>query len=288
MNSLYRLAVTLALVATLNACAVSSFPDAHDLRVMTFNIRYDNPNDGENSWPYRREQVVSLVRFFAPDVLGVQESLAHQHAYMKAALPGYAAIGVARQDGSVRGEFVPIFINQDRFSVGESGTFWLSETPDVPSVGWDAALPRIVTWVRVSDQRSRKRYLLVNTHWDHRGKTAQIESGKMLRDWLLTNLHTDEMPVVVGDLNVHPLSEAYSSIVDGSVLVDSALLGTAARMGPPGTFTGFDPRNPQEEPIDYVLVAPGTEVLRHGVITQHSDGRLPSDHYPVIADIRLH
>ena len=151
------------------------------LRLMTFNIRYDTATDGRNAWPNRREAVAGLIRFHRPDILGLQEVQAHQQDWLLSSLPGFLAIGVGRDDGKSGGEFSPLFIKRERFELHDSGTFWLSTTPGEPSKSWDAAFPRIATWARLTDRVSGNDYLAVNTHWDHRGEEARIQSANLVR-----------------------------------------------------------------------------------------------------------
>jgi endonuclease/exonuclease/phosphatase family metal-dependent hydrolase len=256
------------------------------IRVMTFNIRYDTPNDKENAWPHRREAVAELVRFFEPDILGVQEALLHQYDELRNALPEYIAYGVGRDDGAQTGEAAPVYVRTDRFEVIERGTFWLSDTPEVPSVGWDAALPRIASWLRLQDKQSDVRLLVVNTHFDHLGVKAREESGGLLREWIVANTRTEERAVLTGDFNTPPSSVAFAALVEDGHLRDTRALSQSPPYGPEGTLTLFDINRADEEPIDHVFVGAGFDVLRHAVITQHTGGRLPSDHYPVMTDLR--
>lgn len=256
-----------------------------ELRLMTYNIRYDTPKDGENAWPNRREAVIELIRFHRPELLGVQEALVHQRDWMQGSLPGYIAVGVGRDDGRSGGELSPLFIKQERFDVHESGTFWLSTTPHKPSRGWDAAFPRIATWARVSDRVTGLQYLAVNTHWDHRGNEARIQSARLILGWLVENSKRDERLILMGDLNSTPSSKAYQALFEGGLLTDSISSSELPPYGPRGTYNGFDVFNNGKEAIDHILLSPEIRVLRHGVITQQAEGRVPSDHYPVLADI---
>lgn len=279
--------VMLALALAACATPVEPTADVQPLRAMTFNIRYDNPGDGEDAWPKRREAVATLIRFYAPDVLGLQEVLLRQRDQMMADIPGYAFLGVGRDDGRSAGEFAPLAYRTDRFDLVEQGHFWLSDTPDRPQAGWDAALPRIATWARLTDRTTGARLLVLNTHFDHRGEAARRNSAIQIRDWLAAERNGCERLVVLGDFNARPSQQPYLSITAGDppVLADARRLSETPPFGPPGTATAFDILRADEEPIDYIFVEPGTRVIRFGVLTQHDGGRLPSDHYPVVADL---
>lgn len=268
------------------ACATSREP-APQMRALTYNIRLDTDADGENAWPHRREAVSTLLRFHSPDIIGLQEVKAHQLDQLRSDLPEFEFFGVGRDDGAEAGEFSPIGISREQLAAEEWGTFWLSETPEKPSTGFDAAYPRIVTWARLKDRRSGAPILALNTHWDHVGRQARIESARLIRDFIRANRRKCETVVLVGDLNATPEEEAFNTLVDGgdAILSDARRASTPPPFGPPGTFNGFDIMRAEAAPIDHLFVSRGVRVLRHGVITQHESGRLPSDHYPVLADI---
>jgi endonuclease/exonuclease/phosphatase family metal-dependent hydrolase len=179
------------------------------LRVMSFNIRYDTPSDGANGWPNRKDWVASLIRFHEADAIGVQEALARQLTDLDARLPGFARVGVGRADGKAAGEFSAIFYRTDRLELIDSGTFWLSQTPEVAgSKGWDTAIERIATWARFRDRQSGCRFVHLNTHFDHMGEEARRESARLIRRRLVT-LSGGLPYVVTGDLNAAPTSVPY-------------------------------------------------------------------------------
>jgi hypothetical protein len=157
--------------------AVAEAPAA-PLTLMSFNLRYDNPADGPNAWPQRRDRVAGAIRFHGAHVVGVQEALASMLGDLDALLPTYRRVGVGRSDGVARGEFSAILYDTTRVTALESGTFWLYATPEVVgSRGWDAALERIATWARFRDVRSGCTWVHVNTHFDHVGDSARVESA---------------------------------------------------------------------------------------------------------------
>lgn len=263
--------------------AVSSSA-ASSVNVLSFNIRYNNPDDGEHAWPNRKGMVASVVRFHAADLIGMQEVLRSQIDDLTVLLPNYSWYGVARNDGKNSGEFSPIFYRRDRFQLLDSGEFWLSKNPDqIGSKSWDAALPRIATWVKFRDRESKQEFIHLNTHFDHRGEVARARSAELILDRLKTL--SGNMPVVVtGDFNVPPESEAYATMT--SMLVDSKLESVSEPHGPEGTFGGFTVKvGDTGDRIDYVFVAEGTKVLRYAALSDQWDGRYPSDHLPVLAEI---
>ena len=258
---------------------------AHSVvRVMTFNIRYNNPNDGEHAWPHRKERVASVIRFHEADLVGVQEALRGQIDDLEALLPGYAWFGVGRDDGVAAGEFAPVFYRKDRFELLEQATFWLSETPDVPgSKSWDAAITRIVTWGRFRDKTTGAVFFLFNTHFDHRGEQARTESARLIMTKIKALAGT--FPVVVtGDFNVVPTTEAYRIMAEG--LTDARDRSSTPPHGPDGTYAGFTVETGEaERRIDYIFVDATVSVRRYGVLADHWKGHYPSDHLPVLAEV---
>lgn len=277
-------ALLLALAAFLFALPASA--DDAETRLMTFNIRLDLESDGANAWPHRRHAVSALIRFYEPDILGMQEVRVHQRDQLKDDLPDYAFVGVGRDDGREGGEFSSLAYRRDRFRLRESGNFWLSQTPDTPGLGWDAAYIRIVTWARLRDRETDRRILVLNTHWDNEGLVARLESARMIRAWVQQHRRFCEQVVVMGDFNAPPDEASYQALIapGEGALVDSADLARI-RFGPPGTFNGFDILHAEPAPIDHILISERATVSRSGVITQQNAGRLPSDHYPVMADV---
>jgi endonuclease/exonuclease/phosphatase family metal-dependent hydrolase len=263
---------------------------ATPLRIMSFNLRLDIASDGPNAWPYRRDWVASLVRFHAPDGVGVQEALAHMLTQLDSMLPGFSRVGVGRADGRSGGEFSAILYRTDRLEVLDSGTFWLSPTPEVPgSKGWDAAIERIATWARFRDRRTGCAHLHLNTHFDHVGEQARQESARLIRRRLPT-LAGDLPVVVTGDLNADPQSTAYRVFTRDTLgdrnlpLHDAFTVSRGGHYGPTSTWNAFKAIEPGRR-IDYVLVSGDVTVLTHGILPDAWDARFPSDHLPVLASI---
>lgn len=284
-GALRALAAFAALGILVQGCA-SLKRDAPLMRAMTYNIRLGTDADGANAWPNRRAAVSALLRFYAPDIAGLQEVRLHQLEALKSDLPGYHFLGVGRDDGVTAGEFSSLALREERFRLIESGQFWLSQTPTLPSRGFDAAFPRLVTWAHLEDRRSGAAIFALNTHFDHVGVQARHESAKMIRAFVLANRRPCESVLLVGDFNSPPDDEPYRVIVapGEGALADARTASLSPPFGPKGTFNGFDIFSADAAPIDYIFVDGLSRVARHGVITQHDEGRLPSDHYPVIAD----
>ncbi len=274
------------------AAATAAAADAAPLRVMTFNLRYDNPGDSGNAWPHRRDWVAGLIRFHEADVVGVQEALLRQLTDLDARLPGFARVGVGRTDGRTRGEFSAILYRADRLEVLDSGTFWLSTTPEVPgSKGWDTAIERVATWARFRDRRTGCAHVHLNTHFDHVGEQARQESARLIRRRLATL--AQGLPVVMtGDLNADPRSAPYRILTRDTLagalppLTDAFTTSRTGHYGPTATWNAFKAIEPEKR-IDYVLVSGPITVRTHGILPDSWDGRFPSDHLPVLASLAV-
>ena len=259
------------------------------LRVMTFNIRYDEPRDGVNAWPNRKKKVADVIRFHKADLVGVQEALLPQLRNLKALLPGFSWCGVGRDDGKESGEFSAIVYRDARFELLETKTFWLSETPDAAgSKGWDASYPRIVTWAKFRDRVSKKTFYHFNTHFDHRGEQARTESASLILRRIGEIAGTHPF-ILTGDLNVREASEAYKTLTKGAPkasLEDAKSASVNGHFGGESTFSAFKELEPGMK-IDYVFVRKGLTVVEHGVLSDRWDGLWASDHLPVLAEIIL-
>jgi len=257
------------------------------LRVMSFNIRYDEPRDGVNAWPNRKTKVADVIRFHKADIVGVQEALLSQLRDLEKLLPDFAWCGVGRTDGKEAGEYSAILYNKSRFRLLETNTFWLSETPDRPgSMGWDAAYPRVVTWAKFKDRVSKKTFIHFNTHFDHRGEKAQKESAALILKKV--GEIAGRFPfVLTGDLNVTEDSEAYKTLKNGNSttrLADAKYASAHGHFGGDSTFNEFKELQPGRK-IDYIFVREGMLVTEHGALSDRWNGLWASDHIPVIAEI---
>lgn len=287
-----RMLLSLAAALLMGACAhIADGPGERTtpIRAMTFNIRLDLAADEDNAWPNRKAIVADLIRYEAPAILGLQEVLLHQKADLEAALPAYAFAGVGRDDGADKGEFSPLAWRRDRFGLLESGTFWLSPTPSQPGKAWDAAYPRIATWALLEERGTGVHIAVLNTHFDHVGTEARANSAAIIANWARDHVAKGMPVIVLGDLNAGPASPPLAVLTDHSR--SGLRLARTASMtppyGPPGTFNAFKIDSDAAEPIDHVLVSDGFDVRRFATITQHWGGRLPSDHYAVVADLEL-
>lgn len=277
------------LLAALLALPTAAKERADRYSAMTYNIRLDIAADGENAWTHRRGALIGVIAYYAPDLLGMQEVLLNQKQAIQAELPGYDFVGVARDDGKDQGEFSPLGFRRDRFTLGATGTFWLSRTPDVPGKGWDAAYPRVVTWARLTDKAAKRRLLVLNTHFDHVGEIARLKSARQVRRWIMAHRRDNETVILLGDFNSTIDSPAYAAIVTTGpgALRDTMAISRTPHFGPLGTFTGFKIDHVAPSPIDHIFVSDDATVLRHATLTHQTGGKLPSDHYPVLADLCL-
>ncbi len=264
------------------ALAILSPAHGQSLRCLTYNIRYDNPGDGDDAWPKRREFLAAQIQFHAPDVFGIQEGLLRQVDYLKETLPEFAMVGVGRDDGKEAGEFSALFYRLDRFKLLDSGTFWLSDTPDKPSKGWDAALERICTWALLLDKRSRKKVWVFNTHYDHIGQLARKASSELILKQIAAKNTKNDAVVVMGDLNSEPADAPIATFKTQLLETKEASLMPA--FGPSGTFNAFEFHKPVTTRIDYIFVGKGKfKVKQFAVLSDSKDCHYPSDHLPVLA-----
>jgi endonuclease/exonuclease/phosphatase family metal-dependent hydrolase len=259
---------------------------AQNLEVMTYNIKYANENDGENSWSKRKDQLTDQIRFYEPDIFGVQEALLEQLEHLKGNLPNYNYIGVGREDGINKGEFSALFYDGNQFKVLEEGTFWLSETPGKISVGWDAALPRICTFALFENKTSKQNFWVFNTHFDHIGEKAREESANLILA-KIEKLNTANIPVILmGDFNLEPETKAIQLL--SKEMNDSKNVSKNVVFGPEGTFNGYNFLEPVTRRIDYIFISKGNlEVLKYAVLSDSWDLKYPSDHLPVFVELQF-
>lgn len=261
------------------------FAMAQNLRVLTYNIRMNTPSDGENAWPKRSGQVSALLDFHKIEIFGLQEAMIGQIEDIQAKLPAMKWVGVGRDDGKKAGEFSPLFYNSKKFKVLKSGTFWLSETPDKPGLGWDAACNRVCTWVLLETDKKDRQFMVFNTHFDHLGVKARAESAKLILQ-KINELNSSKLPVILtGDFNLTPEQEPIAGLT--KELHDSRSVTKEAPYGPTGTFNGFKFDSPLKDRIDYIFVNDLVEVKQYGVLTDSKDLRYPSDHLPVFVNVEL-
>lgn len=275
------------------------------LRVASFNLRYDNPKDSLNNWKYREKIVANLIQFHDFEIFGTQEGLVHQLEQLSSSLPDYAYIGVGRDDGKNNGEYTAIFYKIKKFELLDKGNFWLSPDPTIPNTGWDAVLPRICSWGKFKEKDTDFTFYLFNTHFDHVGTVARLESSKLVLQ-KVKEIAKENPVLLTGDFNVDQNSEGYR-ILEGSPFLEDAFNLASLKYGAAGTSNGFKVNSNRKNRIDHIFVTDNFKVLKHGILTDtyHTDmellkelenldnypkeisvyrneARLPSDHYPVL------
>jgi len=291
-----RLALLLVTVSMLpldaSAADAPASSAAATVRVMSFNIRYGTAKDGEDHWDKRKDFLVDTIRAYKPDLLGMQEVLAEQADFLQERLGDYGFAGAGRDDGKRKGEFSPVMWRKDRFELLAHGTWWLSPTPEtVGSKGWDAALPRIVTWARLKDRTGGTTILWFNTHWDHVGNTARVESGKLMRKLMEDNRGDPNLPTIVtGDFNSTEDTPQYRSLTVGDgtgfKLIDAYRETHPQRRSDEASFNGFKGTK-EGSRIDWILHSEQWVATNAAIDRTEKDGHTPSDHYPVTAEVRL-
>lgn len=258
----------------------TSVLQAQIVKVMTYNIRLDLASDGENRWDNRKEMLAGQVMFYEPDFMGVQEALPNQMQYLQENIRGYSYIGEGR-DGNGNGEYSAIFYSTEKYKVLQHKTLWLSPTPEKPSKGWDAAYNRVCTYGLFQEIKTGKRMWVFNTHFDHVGDIARMESAKLILN-KISEVNTKNYPVILtGDFNLEDSSESIKLI--SSQLSDSKSVALK-RFGPQGTFNGFKFDKPVTARIDYIFTSPKAKVLKYAVLSNSDQCRYPSDHLPVYAE----
>ena len=278
----------LTLLIGLLLLSVSGF--SQPIGVMTFNIRLNVASDSANAWPNRKAFAASQILFHDAQLVGVQEALFDQMLDLQAALPGYKYVGVGRDDGKEKGEFSAIFYDSARFKALKQGTFWLSLTPTVPgSKSWDAAITRIVSWAYFQDLKTKKKFWMFNTHFDHIGKIARANSARLLMEEV-QRMAGKEQVIVTGDFNATVNDEPIQIIEQAAPplkLINTLYVTKTPHYGPSGTFNGFKSAELSDFAIDHIYLKNGGTVLKHATLSQTWKGRFSSDHFPVYALIKL-
>jgi len=279
-SHLLGLALAAALVVAQPSAAQTPGPS---FWVMSYNIRYDNPDDRPD-WRARRGPMARQIGFFAPDILGLQEALLPMVADLSAALPGYDHYGVGRDDGDKVGETTTIFYRGARFERLLAQTRWCSPTPERPGKAYDAALPRTYTRVVLRDRASGALLDVRNAHLDHKGPESRRLCAQQIRGqavWPGARL------LVLGDFNSAPGEPPHDALISGDDGLRDARVVSPVVFGPAGTFNDFSPGAPATGPIDYVFVDRAFQVVRFATLTDTENGQAISDHFPVIAEIAL-
>ena len=260
------------------------FLPAQELIIGTYNIRYDNPKDTGNLWINRAPVVATLIRFHDFDIFGTQEGYKNQLDYIVNALPQYNYCGVGRNDGKDKGEHSAIFYKKADFNLLNKGDFWLSQTPDTPSLGWDATCcNRICSWVYLQHKKSGKKFYFFNAHYDHQGIQARKESSKLILQKI--NEIAGNSPIIfTGDLNGSHKSEWYQAIATSDKLKD-----TYKEVKYPyannASHNGFGSTKDSIDIIDHIFITKHFTVSKWGLLTDTYHGKFPSDHFPVLAEV---
>jgi len=261
-----------------SGCLLDNAPSDDTYRVMTFNIRWASPGDGDNIWENRSEWVSSIIDSSGADLVGLQEVTHGQLLDIMGGQTRFEHVGVGRDDGAQNGEYSPILFDTQRFMLIEWDTKWLSTAPDsVGSVGWDAALPRIATRAVLKDRTTGDTLHVINTHFDHRGEQARLESARLIAEWAASG------GIAMGDFNFEPETGPWQAIVT-SGLVDAGLSASDPD-DEAGTFRTFDPASDTSVRIDYVFHSPAWQTASYRVLDPVRAGAYPSDHLPVVVDL---
>ncbi|MCZ2102460.1 MAG: endonuclease/exonuclease/phosphatase family protein [Chitinophagales bacterium] len=256
-----------------------------ELSLMTYNIRYNNPGDGLNKWEYRKENLVNLIAFYEPDIIGFQEVLPDQLEYIASPLSTYNHVGLGRETNNT-GESMNIFFKKSRFKRLDENTFWLSPTPQMVSRGWDAACNRVCTYVLMYDEVYKKEFYVFNTHLDHMGETARLEGIRLILSKVKTMSDQGIPCFLMGDMNATPDSEVIRIL--NANMHDSRAISQQSPFGPLATFNDFKYDSPAKDRIDYIYLSNESpfKVMKHGVLTHAKDGRYPSDHFPILIYVK--
>ena len=277
----------LALLSIVILAGCSKQPELTTINVATFNMRYDNPDDSLNNWQYRKERIAQFIKDQKVEIVGTQELLQNQVDDLKALLPEYDMVGVARDNGKDEGEYAAIFYLRDRFDALDSNNFWLCENPDsVGMKGWDAACTRIATWAKMQDKATGKIFMAVNTHFDHVGEVARRESALLIIS-KIKEIVGDRPAFLTGDFNVDSTSNAYETITTNEFVLNDSRKVAKAVEGADYTWHDFS-KLPAEERgiIDFIFTTPSIEVLKVFIPQENIDALL-SDHNPQVATLQF-
>ena len=279
MKILYQYILSVFILFTISS---NIYSQPHS--IISYNIRYDNNWDIENSWKIRRNKISQILVQYSPSIIGIQEGLLNQVQYIDSSLIDYDYVGVGRDDGKKKGEFCAIYFDTTRYVLLKNSTFWLSETPDTISVGWDAALERICTYGLFKDRITKEELLVFNTHFDHIGVVAREKSSELILK-RINKINHQSLPVILmGDFNSIPNSSPVKEIK--TELSDALQISLEKLQGPRGTFNGFNEDLLIEKRIDYIFTN-DLKVLSYTHINDRlNNNRHISDHLPVMIKIQ--
>ncbi len=311
MRAVWTVLLVAVLSVVIEALVPVAFASARSdepaIRVMSFNIRFGTAKDGDNAWEHRRSMVFDVIRDSGGDIVGLQEALQFQVDEIRAALPGFEAIGVGRDDGAKAGEQCTILFRGDRFELHTHGTFWLSDTPDAPgSKSWGNTLPRICTWARLTERGTGKSFYVFNTHFDHQSQPSRERAAEFIASRMASRERPADPVILMGDFNVGEANPVWRYFVgerERAVTDAAAPAGAAspelrdtfrvlhAGEATVGTFNGFSGKSDGDK-IDAVFIADGRgeggsgwDVLEAAIVRTNREGRYPSDHFPVTATL---
>ena len=279
MHNIYKVFLSLIILTGIHKQMCSQVNS-----VMTYNIKYDNPRDSVNNWDNRKDEVVLLMKHYRPQIFGVQEALLHQLIDLDEGLLNYSRIGVGRDDGKEKGEFSAIYYNSELLSVMRQSTFWLSDTSDEVSMGWDASYKRVCSYGLFKNKMSKQEFLVFNVHYDHKGELAREKSSELILE-RIKKINKNNYPVILmGDFNAQaddvPIKTITKAFDDGSKLARNGIYG------PVGTFTGFEIDIIPEKRIDFIFVK-GFKVDKYSHIDDRKmDNNYLSDHLPVFIEFK--
>ena len=279
MKILYQYILSVFILFTISS---NIYSQPHS--IISYNIRYDNNWDIENSWKIRRNKISQILVQYSPSIIGIQEGLLNQVQYIDSSLIDYDYVGVGRDDGKKKGEFCAIYFDTTRYVLLKNSTFWLSETPDTISVGWDAALERICTYGLFKDRITKEEFWVFNTHFDHIGVVAREKSSELILK-RINKINYQSLPVILmGDFNSIPNSSPVKEIK--TELSDALQISLEKLQGPRGTFNGFNEDLPIEKRIDYIFTN-DLKILSYTHINDRlNNNRHISDHLPVMIKIQ--
>lgn len=283
---MFQKLIKIGLFAALILATPTLLTAQQEIKIMSFNIRLDVKSDGENQWDKRKDKVAGLMNYYEADFIGGQEVQHHQLKYLLNNLNGYAYIGVGRDDGKEAGEYSCIFYKKEKYNVLQQSTFWLSPTPDTVSKGWDAAIVRVCTYGLFQDKKTKKKFWVFNTHFDHIGKIARLESAKLIIK-KIQELNTKNYPVLLtGDFNSKP-DEAPSQYMHENMQNTRAT--SKLVYGGQDTWNAFKFSAKPDGCIDYIFVSntKRISVEKFATLTDSYEMKYPSDHFPILATIRI-
>lgn len=253
------------------------------MKILTYNIRYDNPQDGANIWHNRRDAVMSLIRKSGAHIFCVQECMSWQKDYLEKSFPEFGLVGVGRADGWLEGEMVNIFYHKTLFDCWANGDFWLSETPNsIGSVSWGSALPRLVSWIKLWDKQKQKAFFVFNTHFDHESQQARQKSAYLLHQKVL-EIAGEHTALITGDFNLTPSESTYKILVSA---FNDLKNDAPNKPKQKATFNGFTTAGMGNLWIDYIFAhkPEAISVQSYTVLDDKINGIFPSDHFPILLD----